>query len=101
MMLLRAACVLAVAAPLAAAAAEHTVTIEGMKFQPASLVVQRGDKVTWVNKDVVPHTATAKGLFDSGEIAHGAKWTWTAAKAGGVGYVCTYHPGMKAQVTVR
>jgi plastocyanin len=100
-MLLRAACVLAVAAPLAAAAAEHTVIIEGMKSQPANLVVQRGDKVTWVNKDVVPHTATAKGVFDSGQIANGAKWTWTATKAGDFPYVCTYHPGMKAQVTVK
>ncbi|MBK0392909.1 cupredoxin domain-containing protein [Ramlibacter algicola] len=100
-MLLRAACVLAVAAPLAAAAAEHTLTMEGMKIQPASLVVQRGDKVTWVNKDVVPHTATAKGVFDSGQIANGAKWTWTATKAGDFPYVCTYHPGMKAQLTVK
>ena len=100
-MLLRTACVLAVAAPLAAAAAEHTVTIEGMKFRPASLVVQRGDKVTWVNKDVVPHTATAKGAFDSGQIANGTTWTWTAATAGDVESVCTNHPGMKAQVSVR
>lgn len=101
MIALRNALAIAAAAPLLAAAADHTVTIEGMKFEPASLEVRRGDRVTWVNKDVVPHTATAAGRFDSGEIAHGAKWTWKAARAGTFDYVCSYHPGMQAKVVVR
>ena len=54
-------------------AAEHVVTIEGMRFVPATLAVRRGDRVTWVNKDLVPHTATAQSkAFDSGAIAAGA-----------------------------
>ncbi|HEX7890736.1 MAG TPA: cupredoxin family copper-binding protein [Ramlibacter sp.] len=87
--------------PLAAAAATHTVTIEGMKYAPATLTVKKGDKVTWRNKDVVPHTATAAGRFDSKQIAPGASWTWTAKKAGTYDYICTYHPGMKATVEVK
>ena len=35
----------------------HTVTIDGFRFQPERLTVARGDRIVWVNKDVVPHTA--------------------------------------------
>jgi plastocyanin len=89
------------ALPALAAAETHTVTIDGMKFQPAAVTVKRGDKVVWRNKDVVPHTATSAGKFDSGQIANGASWSWTAAAPGHFEYVCTYHPGMKAVVDVK
>ena len=83
-----------------AGAATHTVKIEGMQFVPATLTVKRGDKVVWQNKDVVPHTATAKGSFDSGSIATGKSWSHSMGKAGRFDYVCTFHPGMKATVVV-
>lgn len=76
------------------------VTIEGMKFDPAVVTVRPGDTVVWHNKDVVPHTATATGTFDSKEIAAGKRWSWTARKPGRHAYVCTYHPGMQGTVVV-
>ena len=79
----------------------RTVKIEGMQFVPATLTVRRGDKVVWQNKDVVPHTATAKGKFDSGHIATGGNWSHAMKKAGRHDYVCTFHPGMKAVVVVQ
>jgi plastocyanin len=43
----------------------HTVTIEEMRFHPERLTVARGDTIVWVNRDLVPHTATsAAGRFD-------------------------------------
>lgn len=87
--------------PLGAHAETHTVTIEGMKFQPEVLTVKRGDTVVWRNRDIVPHTATATGLFDSGAIANGKSWSYVANKAGRHDYVCTYHPGMKATLVVQ
>jgi plastocyanin len=92
---------LAVVLPAAVAAETHTVTIDGMKFQPETITVKRGDTVVWRNRDVVPHTATATGRFDSGLIAARANWSWTASQAGRFDYVCTYHPGMKAAVVVQ
>jgi len=86
--------------PVLAAAGEHVVTIDGMAFQPAMVRVKPGDKVVWRNKDVVPHTATAAGSFDSGAIAPGKSWTWTARGKGQKPYVCVYHPGMKATLEV-
>ena len=84
-----------------AAAATHTVVIEGMQFVPATVTVQRGDTIVWQNKDVVPHTATAQGRFDSGNIAVGRSWSHAMKKAGSYDYVCTFHPGMKAKVVVQ
>ncbi|MGS1110414.1 cupredoxin domain-containing protein [Achromobacter anxifer] len=82
--------------------AEHVVTIEGMQFTPAELAVKRGDKVTWINKDLVPHTATAVSkAFDSGVIAAGASWTYTVREEGGSAYVCLFHPTMQGTLIVQ
>jgi plastocyanin len=84
-----------------AQAATHVVTIEAMAFSPATLTIRRGDTVVWNNKDVVPHTATARGQFDSGNIAAGKRWSHAMGKAGSYRYVCAYHPGMVATVVVQ
>ncbi len=34
----------------------HTVEIKQMKFQPAELIVQKGDTVVWINNDIVAHS---------------------------------------------
>jgi len=80
----------------------HTVLIEGMRFQPEGLTVAAGDTVVWVNRDMVPHTATsAAGRFDSAEIAPGKTWTHSVQQTGEFAYLCTYHPLMKAVLRVR
>ena len=91
----------AVALAASAAAGPHEVTIEGMQFQPASLTVHRGDTVTWKNADLVPHTVTAKGQFDSGNIAPGKSYSRRMEQAGEFDYVCKYHPGMHARLVVQ
>lgn len=85
----------------AAWATTHTIVIEGMRFQPAALTVKRGDRVVWVNRDVVPHTATASGAVDSPAIAPGASWGATLARRGHHEIVCTLHPTMKASLDVK
>ena len=80
----------------------HTIVIEGMRYQPEGLTVAAGDTVVWVNRDLVPHTATsASGSFDSNEIAPGKSWTHTVRATGEFTYACTYHPLMKAVLRVR
>ena len=79
----------------------HTVTMENMRFQPESLTVARGDTVVWVNKDLVPHTATSKaGGFDSASIEAEQSWKFTVRKKGDFAYVCTFHPTMTAMLRV-
>lgn len=80
----------------------HTVTIEGMRFQPERLTVARGDTIVWVNKDLVAHTATSKaGRFDSQTIETAKSWKLTARTKGEFPYVCTFHPTMKAMLDVK
>jgi plastocyanin len=80
----------------------HTVIIEGMRFQPESLTVARGDTIVWVNKDLFPHTATSvAGRFDSQIIQAEKSWTFTAGKKGEFAYTCTFHPTMKAVLYVK
>lgn len=91
-----------VAGAATAAPRVHTVLIEGMRFLPEGLTVAPGDTVVWVNRDMVPHTATsASGRFDSLEIAPGKSWTFTVRATGEFDYLCTYHPLMKAILRVR
>jgi plastocyanin len=80
----------------------HTVTIEGMRFQPEVLTVAPGDTVVWVNKDLVPHTATSTaGGFDSKDIQADKSWKFTTRKTGDFAYICTFHPTMKALLRVK
>jgi plastocyanin len=93
------------APPPAAASAPpapgHVVVIENMQYTPAELHVRRGERVTWVNRDLVPHTATAKDkTFDSQALAAGASWSTVAARAGRIAYACTFHPTMAAVLVV-
>jgi plastocyanin len=83
-----------------ALAAQHTVTIDGLKYVPETLTVKPGDTVTWVNKDPFPHTVTAPGKFDSRGIPADGKWKYVARKAGRYDYICTLHPNMKATLVV-
>ena len=78
----------------------HVVVIEGVKFTPDALTVNRGDWVHWINKDPFPHTVTAPGTFDSHSIAVGATWKYRARKAGNFAYTCTLHPNMKGTLRV-
>jgi len=64
--------------------------------------VAPGDTIVWVNKDLVPHTATSKtGGFDSKGIEADESWSYTIRKTGDCAYICTFHPTMKAMLRVK
>jgi plastocyanin len=85
----------------ASAADAHHVAIDGTAFTPATLHVKVGDRVTWINRDPFPHTATAReGEFDSREIKPGKSWTYRATRQGEFPYVCMLHPTMTATLIV-
>lgn len=99
---MRALAVLALAAACSKPAAHEPQTfqveIRGMQFVPASLHVHKGDTVTWTNHDLVPHTVTSTGWFDSGPVASGQQWTYAVAQDVDLHYVCTMHPTMSGQL---
>ncbi len=103
----RRAAAVGVAAVLAAAgcgdppARVHSVAIRGFQYAPASLTVAVGDTVEWTNEDVVPHTATAAGAWDTGSIGARESRRVVIAAEGTHGYLCALHPGMKAELVAR
>ena len=77
------------------------VAMKNMKFDPPKLEIHKGDTVEWTNDDITPHTATALPFFDSGSIASDKSWRHTFTEPGEFPYGCTFHPEMKAVITVK
>ena len=89
-----------VLAPAAWAAPKtHQVVIDKMRFGPMPAGVRAGDTIVWVNRDIVRHTATARGAFDV-DLPAKAVGRSKIAKAGTVKVICKYHSGMTALLKV-
>jgi glucose/arabinose dehydrogenase/plastocyanin len=84
-----------------ASAGEQTVLIKNFSFNPSTLTIQAGTKVTWKNGDSVVHTATSQGNFDSGNLSKGEEFTFIFDSAGTFNYICTPHPFMKGKIIVQ
>jgi plastocyanin len=57
--------------------------------------------VTWINNDSYAHTVKAKtGEFDSGNMANGAKFSFTFDKEGTYDYICGIHTFMTGKIVV-
>ena len=79
----------------------HRVIIADFKFDPEVLWVEPGDSVEWVNKDIAPHTATARDAdWDTGELNKGGRRIVAFPEAGRFAYFCAYHPQMTGEVVV-
>ena len=77
-----------------------SISIIDNDFDPAETTVPLGATVTWTNDGQAPHTVTAEGAFDSGDLEPGAEFEQTFDQKGTVDYVCTIHPGQAGTVTV-
>jgi plastocyanin len=76
------------------------VEIHQFKFAPAELEIAAGSTVTFVNLDLVPHTATGD-TFDTATLRKGERAEITFVAAGDYDYVCKLHPHMRARIVVR
>jgi len=73
-----------------------------MKFVPERLEVAVGDRITFTNADLVPHSVTAKAKgIESGDLAQGKSWTYVAQNKGEIAYICRLHPVMHGVVVVK
>lgn len=92
------------ASPAAATsnAAAMTVQIKSFAFNPGTVNIAVGTKVTWTNDDSVAHTVTANdGSFDSGQLQPGSSFSHTFSKASTIAYHCNNHPNMTATIIVK
>lgn len=81
----------------------YTVEIKNMKFVPDSLVVNKGDEVVFVNRDMVNHCVTEtkpdSNGWTSGPLQSGANYLLVTKKS--VDYYCAIHIVMKGKIIVR
>jgi plastocyanin len=78
------------------------IKMKDIKFAPEKATATVGQEVCWTNEDDVQHDAVdeAGHAFHSALFGQGKTFTWKAAKAGTVKYVCTVHPGMDGELDV-
>jgi plastocyanin len=88
----------------AATAGNAQIHIRAFAFAAKTVTVAAGHTVTWINDDVVPHTATAQTdhgkLWDAGQIVPGSSMTVAVSKPGTYVYQCDDHPFMRATLVV-
>src|SRR5579862_8419916 len=82
---------------------KYQVNIDNFSFTPATLTVPVGAKVTWTNKDDVPHTvvSTNKAFPHSPALDTDQSFSYAFAKAGTYEYYCSVHPKMVGKVVVQ
>lgn len=85
------------------AMAQDAVTVEMTKFAfvPAEIEIKAGGRVVFLNRDLVPHTATAQDKsFDTGALRKDEGKEIVFPVAGEFPYVCSFHRHMTGIVRV-
>ena len=85
-------------------AGEKQIVIDNFTFDPATLTVPGGTKVTWVNHDDVPHTATSTAkpkTFASKTLDTDDKFSHVFTVSGTYEYFCAVHPKMTGKIIVK
>ena len=78
----------------------YTVEIKQMKFVPDEITVHHGDKIVFVNRDIMPHDVTefTTKAWTSAPITTGNYWTLTPTQS--ADYYCSIHQVMKGKIIV-
>ena len=83
----------------AAQSAEKVIEIKNYMFM--TVTVPQGTKVTWINRDEVPHTVIERNkVFHSPALDTDDKYSFVFDKPGTYEYFCSLHPYMVAKVIV-
>lgn len=92
---------LATTVPLdAAAARDYVVPMANMAFGSLPSGLKVGDTITWVNKDSVPHTVTARNHSFDLRLGPGQRSQLRLTKPGSYQIYCILHPPMRGAFTV-
>jgi len=78
------------------------VAIVGSSFQPAEIVINAGETVTWINEDPISHDVASDDgqTFESPLLGQGDTYSFTFEAPGSYPYHCPIHPFMTAVVIV-
>jgi plastocyanin len=81
---------------------QNRVEIKDFAFNPQSITVKSGDKVTWINRDEEPHTVVSVGkkFPKSHGLDTDQEYSIIAGAPGTYEYFCSVHPKMTGTIVV-
>ena len=82
--------------------AKNRIEIKDFAFNPTTLTVKSGEKITWINHDEEPHTVVSVGkkFQKSSALDTDQEFTITAGAPGTYTYFCSVHPKMTGTIVV-
>jgi plastocyanin len=81
---------------------QNRIEIKDFAFNPQTITVKSGEKVTWINRDEEPHTIVSVGkqFKKSTALDTDQEFTITAGAPGTYNYFCSVHPKMTGTIVV-
>ena len=81
---------------------QNKIEIKDFAFNPQTITVKAGEKVTWINRDEEPHTVVSveKQFKKSTALDTDQEFTITAVAPGTYMYFCSVHPKMTGTIVV-
>jgi plastocyanin len=81
---------------------QNRIEIKDFAFNPQTITVKAGEKVTWINRDEEPHTVVSveKQFKKSTALDTDQEFTITAGAPGTYTYFCSVHPKMTGTIVV-
>ena len=81
---------------------QNKIEIKDFAFNPQTITVKSGEKITWINRDEEPHTIVSveKQFKKSSALDTDQEFTITAGAPGTYSYFCSVHPKMTGTIVV-
>ena len=81
---------------------QNKIEIKDFAFNPQTITVKSGEKVTWINRDDEPHTIVSVGkqFKKSTALDTDQEFTITVGAPGTYDYFCSVHPKMTGTIMV-
>ena len=79
------------------------IEIKDFAFNPQTITVKSGEKITWINRDEEPHTIVSveKQFKKSSALDTDQEFTITAGAPGTYTYYCSVHPKMTGTIVIQ
>lgn len=83
-------------------AGQNKIEIKDFAFNPQTITVKSGEKITWINRDEEPHTIVSveKQFKKSSALDTDQEFTVVAGASGTYSYYCSVHPKMTGTIVV-
>ena len=84
-------------------AGQNKIEIKDFAFNPQTITVKSGEKITWINRDEEPHTIVSveKQFKKSTALDTDQEFTVVAGSPGTYSYFCSVHPKMTGTIVVQ